>query len=111
MQKAYDLAKEVLPRVAKFPRDYKFTLGDRIIGNTLETLESLLQASYAKEKTGHLAKADVHLERVRFLLRLSCDLGPLSQQGYEHVMGLITELGKQIGGWSKQAGPSHGENP
>jgi hypothetical protein len=108
VQKAYDLAKEVLPRVSKFPRDYKFTLGDRIVGNTLDILESLIQAAYSKEKTSLLAKADVHLERVRFLLRLSCDLGPLSQPGYEHVMGLITELGKQIGGWSKQAGASHG---
>ena len=35
VQKAYDLCKEVLPRAANFPRDYKFALGDRIIDNCL----------------------------------------------------------------------------
>jgi hypothetical protein len=31
VQKAYDLCKEVLPRVSRLPRDVKFTLGDRIV--------------------------------------------------------------------------------
>jgi hypothetical protein len=33
VQKAYDLCKEVLPRVSKLSRNVKFTLGDRITDN------------------------------------------------------------------------------
>jgi len=50
VQKAYDLAKEVLPRTAKFPRDLKFTLGQRIADNVLMVLELLVQAAYTKNK-------------------------------------------------------------
>jgi hypothetical protein len=39
VQKAYDLAKEVLPRVSKFPRDYKFTLGDRITARECSSIQ------------------------------------------------------------------------
>ncbi len=31
--KAYDLVRELTQRVGKFPRDYRFLLGDRILGN------------------------------------------------------------------------------
>jgi hypothetical protein len=31
--KAYDLVREMTQRVGKFPRDFKFLLGDRILSN------------------------------------------------------------------------------
>jgi hypothetical protein len=103
VQKAYDLCKEIIPRVSRFPRDYKFTIGDRIIGNCLAVLELLIQASYRRDKIALLDEANLRLERLRFLLRLCRDLGALSNKGYEHVMKMITELGSQVGGWRKQA--------
>ncbi|NLH47508.1 MAG: diversity-generating retroelement protein Avd [Myxococcales bacterium] len=103
IQKAYDLAKEVLVRLAKFPRDHKFTLGDRIADNVLTVLELLVQAAYTKKKVDLLDEANIRLERLRMLLRLSRELGALSDKGYEHVMGILTDLGQQLGGWRKQA--------
>jgi len=110
VQKAYDLSKELLPRVSKFPRDFRFSLGERIIANSLEVLELLIQAAYAKEKLRFLDQANLDLERLRFLLRLARELGPLSHNGYEYVMKQLTELGRQIGGWRKQASEAHAQN-
>ncbi len=103
VQKAYDLCKEVLPRVSKLPRDVKFTLEDRLADNCLAVLEILIQASYRRDKVGLPDEANMRLERLRFLLRLCRDLGALPNKGYEHVMKMITELGSQVGGWRKQA--------
>ena len=47
IQKAYDLAKEVVQRTAKYPKSYKYSLGDRITGRTLDILENLLRAAYS----------------------------------------------------------------
>ena len=102
VEKAYDLTKEILPRVANFPKDYKFSLGQRIIDHCLDILELLIHAAYVKQKERLLDEANIKLERLRFILRLSKDLGTLSHRGYEHVMKMVTELGKQIGGWRKQ---------
>ncbi|UCD83480.1 MAG: diversity-generating retroelement protein Avd [Deltaproteobacteria bacterium] len=103
IQRAYDLSKELFPRVAKFPKDYKFSLGQRIIDNSLDNLELLIEAAYTSNKSNLLQEANIRLERLRFLLRLSRDLGSLSDSGYEHIMKMINNLGKQIGGWRKQA--------
>jgi len=103
VQKAYDLCNELLPRISNFSKDYKFSLGDRIVENSLTILELLIQASYSRHKVKLLDEANMRLERLRFLLRLSRDLGPVSNKGYEHVMKMITELGNQVGGWRKQA--------
>ena len=71
IQKAYDLAKEILSRTAKFPRDHKFTLGQRIAENVLMVLELLIQAAYTRNKARLLVDANIRLERLRMLLRLS----------------------------------------
>ena len=110
VQKAYDLAKELLPRVGKFPKEYRFNLGDRVISSSLAVLENLTVAAYSRDKAVLLNEASMALERLRFLLRLSCELGPISKNGYEHVVKMVDDLGRQIGGWSRQAKDKNGKN-
>jgi len=50
VQKAYDLCKEVLSRISKFPKDLKYSLGERIVDNCLAILELLIRASYSRQK-------------------------------------------------------------
>lgn len=110
VQKAHDLAKELLPRVAKYPKDYKFSLGERITDHALDILELLIQASYTKSKVRLLDEANLKLERLRRLLRLSNELGALANKGYAYVSKLVDELGRQIGGWRKQAAGNPGRH-
>jgi hypothetical protein len=42
--KIYDLLKWTIPHLAKFPRDQRFLLGDRIEVHLLDILELLLSA-------------------------------------------------------------------
>jgi len=55
VQNAYDLCKEFLPRVSRFPKDHKFTLGDRIVGNCL----SILELAEPVSSSGRTAKPDL----------------------------------------------------
>jgi len=43
--KLYDIILWLMPQVEKFPRDYKFTLGDRIINNLLSSLEIIMPSA------------------------------------------------------------------
>jgi len=103
VQRGYDLAKELMGRVSKFPREYRFTLGDRIAGHALSVMDLLVAATYTRDKARLLNEANRRLEQTRFMLRLSRDLGPLSNKGYEYVIKMVDELGRQIGGWQKHA--------
>jgi hypothetical protein len=100
--KMYDFAKWLLPLLAQFPRAHRFTLGDRIEDGVLEVLDLLVEASYTRDKRELLRRANVRLERVRYLMRLAKDLECLKVKTYLHAAEQINAVGKEIGGWEKQ---------
>jgi hypothetical protein len=56
--------------VEKFPKTHKFTVGDRIHGVALDVLEALIEATYSRDRMQHLRRANLGIEKHRFLLRL-----------------------------------------
>jgi len=99
--KLYDLILWTIPHLEKFPRNHKFTIGDRIETLLLDILELLIEAAYTKNKVNALNQANVKLEKFRFLVRLSKDLKLISNKQYQFANKNIEEIGKQIGGWKK----------
>lgn len=99
--KLYDIILWLIPQVEKIPRDYKFTVGDRIINVLLDSLETLIEAVYSKDKQHLLRRLNLQLEKLRYLIRLSKDLRCLSIKKYEYISNEINELGKMTGGWMK----------
>jgi hypothetical protein len=98
----YDLLKWAIPTLKKFPRDQRFLLGDRIENHILDVLELLVQANYSKDKLGYLGDANLKIELLRFLWRLSLDLQYLSTRRYEFVSKKLNDIGSLVGGWIRQ---------
>jgi len=59
--KCYDLVLWLARKIEKFPRSYKFTVGDRIMLCSFEVLESLTVASYSKRMADPLRNAVTRL--------------------------------------------------
>ena len=91
----------LVPALERFPRRQKFLLGDRIQGTALDILESLVEATYTRERESHLARANLGIEKLRFLVRLAMDLGYLDQRRYEHAARALDETGRKVGAWRK----------
>ncbi len=70
IQKTYDLIKWYVPILNKLPRDHKFNLGDRMIANLYDLLESLVIARYTNDKLGILEQVNAKLELLRYQTRL-----------------------------------------
>ncbi|OIO95182.1 MAG: hypothetical protein AUJ92_08420 [Armatimonadetes bacterium CG2_30_59_28] len=102
--KTYDFVLWLLPHLVKFPRDHRFTLGNRLEDGVLEILDQLVEATYTREKHPLLRRANVRLERLRYLIRLSKDLKLLSLGQYEFAARAMENIGAEIGGWEKQQG-------
>ena len=100
--RCYDLILWLVPALDKFPRARKFSLGDRMEKLALDILELLIEAKYARVKSSMLAEANLKLEKLRFLVRLSKDLRCLGVKSYGHAAELIDDLGREVGGWLKQ---------
>jgi hypothetical protein len=108
IQKTYDLIKWYVPILNLIARDYKFTLGDRVIVGLYEFLEGLLRARFSKEKRDLLTKLNTELDILRYQTRLLHEFKQITTQRYEFVNRFFDEIGKELGGWIKQQGkPTH----
>ena len=76
-------------------------MGERLENSALSVLENIVVANYQKQKEADLHKANLELQKLRFLIRLSKDLKLLSLQKYEFAAKQLESIGKQLGGWIK----------
>lgn len=108
VQKAYEFNLWMLPHAEKFPRTYRFSLGQNLVQGSLGLLMNLVDATYQSRNTAPLAAAMRDINRVRFLVRLSKDLHVLDLKSYEFASGLLDEIGRMTGGWWKSAATAAG---
>ena len=99
----YDFLLWLSPKIAKFPRDHRFVLGERMERQLHSILENLIRARYTPARRTILEQVNVDLEILRFQLRLAKDLRCLPIKGYGLAAGHITDIGRQVGGWLRQA--------
>ena len=97
----YNFTLWLIERTQSFPRSHRFSIGDRLEANALETLETLVEAGYSRDKGALLRKANQRIERLRLLLRLSKDLRLVSISQYEFSIKALFEIGSETGGWMK----------
>ena len=64
-------------------------------------LETLIEATYTRRRTGLLARANLGIEKLRFLVRLAGDLSHLDRRRYEYAARCLDETGRKVGAWSK----------
>ena len=102
--RCYDLLAWLMPKAEAFPRAFRFTVTQRLMDVALDTQEALLEAQSQRDvaRIAALRKVDSALARLRLYLRLPHHWRWLNTGQYEHVSGLIAEIGRLLGGWLKQ---------
>ncbi|MCB9267346.1 MAG: diversity-generating retroelement protein Avd [Lewinellaceae bacterium] len=103
LSKTYELLKYCTPLLGQLPRSYKFTYGDRVQNLLFTLLEVLLEAFYSppSQKRAILQKANLTLEKLRYLVRLGFDLKLFSSDAYQKLATHLNEIGRMVGGWLK----------
>lgn len=103
--RCYDLLAWLMPKAEKFPRAFRFTVTQRLMDAALDLQEALFEAQSQRHaaRLAALRAADAALGRVRLYLRLAHHWRWLSGGQFEHVSGMVAEIGRLLGGWLKQA--------
>ena len=101
--KTYTFLVYMVPILAKFPRDQKFLVGDRIETKILDVLDTFVAAYYSPKPEKHplLKEANIKLEQLRYLVRMTNDLHLINHEKYGVMSEKIDEIGKMCGGWLK----------
>lgn len=115
-QKIEDMIDYATPAIQRWPKLFRYTLGERIL-NQMYTIAELTEAANRKYyKKNTMQEIDVKLAQlmrmVRRAARTECRAGTDSEKSYKLVdghkyevwSGKIIEIGKMLGGWMKSAG-------
>ena len=101
VEKQYQLILWMLPKIANFPKDQRFLLADRIERLLLDILEMLIGAVYSKNKREILARVNLKLDMMRFMMRMAKDMKYVNLKSYDHFCQIVLEIGRMVGGWYK----------
>jgi len=104
-----DFIKWFLPKIEKFPRNYKFLFGDRLVEIQLDLLEHLIEAYYRKDKLGNLRAANVEIEKLRHLLKICTEMKFMTLSQLEFSTRALNQIGSMVGGWIRQQEVSRGQ--
>ncbi len=100
--RTHDLLVWLLRTTRKFPREYRFTLAQRINNQAFRLQDALVAASLDKaHASNHLLTADIALTGLRKTLLLAHDLTLLSPGQFRHVSEMTKEIGRLLGGWKR----------
>ena len=102
-QRFYLLTGWLLDRTAKFPKDARFTFGQRMTDQCLGIIEKFVRAAYGRRRKDNLDAANTDLEVLRVFLRLCKDRRYISTDQYKYAVGELLEIGKMTGGWLKNS--------
>ena len=93
----------ILSAVENFPRNARFSIASRISDYSLDIIELIIEAIYARERIHILDKINLYMEKLRVLFRISHDCRYISTKQYEYISEAIHEAGKMTGGWRKKS--------
>lgn len=88
----------------RFPKTSRYTLGAKIDGLFVETLEQIVIASFLErtEKLPFVKKAIIKLDVLKFFLETAWEINALQEAHYILLSDPLHETGKMLGGWRNQ---------
>jgi S23 ribosomal protein. len=99
---AYDLLLEVYKANINLPREYRYTLGEKIKTELADLLACIYKANSNEErKEENLRCAREHIAVIKLYFRLLYDLGQISQKRFIAFAEETDALSKQLTAWLK----------
>lgn len=99
----YELLGQIVRVTKELPREYKFTLGQRLRDEVIDVLVLVYRANSQKDKTAVLAEILERVLVIELLIRLCHDLKILSRRHYAGLAEITESLARQTEGWKKSA--------
>lgn len=102
-KQTYDILLRVMVATKDFPREYKFTLGQKIKDELIELVVMIYRANSTRDKKQHIQSILERIQSVQLLMRLSHDMKILSRKHYAALSHMTDGLGRQAQGWLKSS--------
>lgn len=88
--------------MVNYQREYKYTIGERLMNTIVEAMVIIYKANSAKNKSARLEFISEVQEKVQYiniLLRLSCGIMAISKDKYNVCCNYMMDIEMQLAGW------------
>ena len=101
--RTFDFLAWLLPVTNHFPTTQRHSFTRRLLDAAFDLRERLEEANArsGEARLERLALADEALGKIRTYIRLAIRFDWLSTGQYEHVSGMLSEIGRLLGGWQR----------
>ncbi len=100
----YDLLLRIMIATKDFPREYKYTLGQKLKDEVIDLVLYIYRANSTEDRAPYIAAILERLQLIEVMLRLSHDLRVLSRGHYAGLAEMTDSLARQAQGWQKSLG-------
>lgn len=102
---ASDLTSLAADLTKNMPRDFKRTLGEKVLIECIDMSILIFRANVAagQERLGHIQQLLERNQVIELILRLCVDRRLISTGQYARAIELTDQLGRQATGWKKHA--------
>ncbi|MBR4927468.1 MAG: four helix bundle protein [Alphaproteobacteria bacterium] len=97
----YRFLIDVYQFTAKMPREYKFSLGQKLQEDTLKLFTHIYHANIVTNKTEYFNSFLEAFELIRIQMRMCHDLRIMTIRQQAHFIQAMEEIGRQVGAWKK----------
>ncbi|TXH00345.1 MAG: four helix bundle protein [Candidatus Moraniibacteriota bacterium] len=108
-KQTYDILLRTMVATKDFPREYKFTLGQKIKDELIELVILIYRANSAADKKQHIESILERVQAIQLMMRLSHDMKILPRRHYAALSEMTENLAKQAQGWLKSSGKGRPE--
>jgi len=99
----YELLQAVTQKTKHFPKEFKYSLGDKIRNECIELVVFIYKANSFKDmRKEHLQEIIERVQVIELILRLTKDLKLLNINQFSEIVELTDSLARQAQGWWKQ---------
>ena len=84
-----------------FPREYKYTLGQKIKEELIELVVMIYRANSARDKAQHIESILERVQAIQLMMRLAHDMRILPRRHYAALSEMTDSLARQAQGWLK----------
>jgi hypothetical protein len=99
----HDMLDWLVPHLEGWPRPQRFLLARQVLESATQFYRLLLRARKVRgpARAQTLLDADTELETLKGMLRLGQERRYMSLTQYQHISGILSGIGQQLGGWRR----------
>lgn len=98
----YELLEKVTRKTKDFPRDFKYSLGDKIRNDCVDLVVFIYRANTVRQqREEHLQQIIERVQVIELMLRLAKDLRLFNVEAFSEIVLLTDSLARQAQGWIK----------